>query len=271
MLEIIFLLTIGLVWIIFASIQDLKNREVANWLSFSLIIFAVGFRFFWSLFSEDFMFFYQGLIGLAIFLAIGNLFYYSRLFAGGDAKLMIALGPVLGFYSNFYTNLKIYLLFLIIFLFAGAFYGLVWSFFICLRNFKNFKREFSKQFARHRKIIFYVLILALIVMALGFLEELIFYFGVLVFITPYLYIYAKAVDEACMIKKVKTKELVEGDWLYKDVKIGKKLIKAKWEGLSKEEIRILKKSKKQILIRNGIAFVPVFLIAFIVLIFAWLF
>src|SRR3989344_7042849 len=133
MLEVIFLIVLALIWIVFASVQDLRHREVANWLSFSLIIFSLGFRFFWSLFNGNFAFFYQGLIGLAIFLFIGNLFYYSRLFAGGDAKLMIALGPVLGFSENFFTNLKIYSLFLIIFLFAGAFYGLAWSLFICLR------------------------------------------------------------------------------------------------------------------------------------------
>ncbi len=269
MIEAIFLLVLGLIWLVFASVQDLKHKEVANWLSFSLIIFSLGFRFFWSLFNGGFAFFYQGLIGLAIFLVIGNLFYYSRLFAGGDAKLMIALGAVLGFSEDFFINLKIYFLFLIIFLFAGAFYGLAWSFFLAFKNYKNFKKEFSRQLTKNKKMVFGVMILSLIVIASGFFHELLFYFGVLVFITPYLYIYAKAVDEACMIKKVKTKELVEGDWLYKDVKIGRKLIKTKWEGLSKEEIKILRKSKKDILIRHGIAFVPVFLIAFIVLILVW--
>ena len=31
---------------IFAVVQDLKKREIANWVNFSLIIFALGFRFF---------------------------------------------------------------------------------------------------------------------------------------------------------------------------------------------------------------------------------
>ena len=71
-----------------------------------------------------------------------------------------------------------------------------------------------------------------------------------------------------MIKNVKTPELVEGDWLYKNVKIGKKLIKAKWDGLSSADIKLLKK-KKFVLIRQGIPFVPVFLIAFLILIYIW--
>jgi len=46
MYEVIFLIVLALVWVIFATIQDIRTREVANWLSFSLIIFALGFRFF---------------------------------------------------------------------------------------------------------------------------------------------------------------------------------------------------------------------------------
>ena len=105
MFEIIFLIALAIVWMSFGSIQDLKQREISNWLNFSLIIFALAFRFFYSLFnSENFLFFYQGLIGLGIFFVIGNLFYYSRLFAGGDAKLMISLGTILGFSNSFFEK-----------------------------------------------------------------------------------------------------------------------------------------------------------------------
>ena len=116
MIEVIFLWILGLIWIISASVQDLKKREIANWLSFSLIIFALGFRFFYSFFTGDFNFFYQGLIGLGIFFVLGNLFYYARIFAGGDTKLMIALGPILAFKDKFISNLEIFALFFLIFI-----------------------------------------------------------------------------------------------------------------------------------------------------------
>ena len=74
-----------------------------------------------------------------------------------------------------------------------------------------------------------------------------------------------------MIKKVDTKELTEGDWLYKNIRIGRKLIEAKWSGLSKEEIDLLRKKKKNILIRQGIPFSPVFLISYIILIYLAIF
>ena len=269
MYEIIFLIVLALIWIIFASIQDLRKREVANWLSFSLIIFALSIRFFYSFFLENFNFFYQGLIGLGIFFIIGNLLYYGRMFAGGDAKLMIALGTIIPFSLDFLVNIRIFILFFLIFLFIGAFYGLICSGFLTLRNFKEIKKEFSKRLNKDNKIILFVMFLGIILIILGFIEELFFPFGILVFIIPYFYLYAKSIDEVCMIKKIKTNDLMEGDWLYRDLKVGKKLIKADWDGLTKEQIKEIKKRYKEIKIRQGIPFVPVFLISFLFLIYFW--
>jgi len=267
MIEVVFLSGMAVVWITFAVIQDLKKREVANWLNFSLIIFALGFRFFYCLFSDgSFNFFYQGLIGLGIFFVIGNLLYYGRMFAGGDAKLMIALGAILPFSENFLVNAKIFVLFFFIFLFVGAFYSLTISIILSLKNLKAFKKEFYKQLSKKRKIIYPVMFLGLILMALGFIESLLFGLGILIFILPYFYVYAKAVDEVCMVKKVKTSQLAEGDWLYKDLKVRKKLIKVSWGGLSKEEIREIKNKYKEIKIKQGIPFTPVFLFSFLILI-----
>lgn len=268
MYELIFLICLALIWITFAVIQDVRKREIANWLNFSLIIFAIGFRFFYSLFSEDFSFFYQGAIGLGIFFALGNLFYYSRIFAGGDAKLLFALGAIIPFSNNFFINLEIFILFILVFFFSGAIYGMIVSSFLAARNFSKFKKEFSKQF-KLRKTIFYISCsTAVIFLILSFINYFLIYFAVLVFILPYFYIGAKSIEEVCMIKKISPKNLSEGDWLYHDVRIGNKIIKKNWEGLNKEEIKMLK-NKKFILIKHGIPFGPVFLISFLVLIFLW--
>ena len=111
--EVIFLFVLGLLWIIFAVVQDIRKREIANWLNYSLVIFALGFRFFWGLFLGDWNFLLQGLIGFGIFFVLGNLFYYMKMFAGGDAKLMMALGAVLPFGISFSYNLKFFVLFLL--------------------------------------------------------------------------------------------------------------------------------------------------------------
>ena len=271
MYEMIYLWCLALIWIIFATVQDLRTREIANWLNFSLIIFALGFRFFYSLFvSDSFVFFYQGLIGLLIFFFIGNMLYYGRMFAGGDAKLMIALGVILPFSGNLLDNLKLFASFLLIFLFIAAFYSLSFSLVLALKNFKSFQKEFKRLVNKYKKKVYSVMLLGLVLMAFGLFEILFFSLGILIFILPYFYIYAKAVDETSMIKKISTGKLVEGDWLYKDLKMGGKTIKAKWEGLKKEEIARIKKKYKTILVRQGIPFAPVFLISFLILIYFWM-
>ncbi len=275
MFQVIFLAVLALVWMAFAVIQDLKKREIANWVNFSLIIFALGFRFFYSLFNgaEDgagFNFFFQGLIGLGIFFILGNLLYYCRMFAGGDAKLLFALGAILPFSNSFTVNLKIFILFLILFLFSGAVYGAFVSIVLIFKNFRKFKKEFAKQFKQMKTLFTISLFLALFFIILGFSDSFMVYFGILIFIIPYFYASAKSLDEVCMIKKISAKNLTEGDWLYKDVKVGNRIIKKSWDGLTKEEINLLKK-EKYVLVRQGIPFSPAFLIAFLVLIYFWFF
>ncbi|MCW8965130.1 MAG: A24 family peptidase, partial [Candidatus Pacearchaeota archaeon] len=228
-LEVVFLLVLALIWIGFATIQDLREREVSNWLNFSLIIFALSVRFFYSLFNENFSFFYQGVIGLGIFFVLGNLFYYSRIFAGGDAKLMIALGTVIPFEMVFFANVKIFVVFLFLFFLVGAIYGIIISLFLSFSNFKNFKKEVRKEFFKHKRLVFILFCFGLVFVLFGFFDNLFFFFGILIFVLPYLYLYARAIDNVCMVKSVDVKKLREGDWLCKDVRIGKKLIKANWD------------------------------------------
>lgn len=267
MLKLVMIL-LGLIWIVVAVFQDLKKREIANWLNFSLVIFALGFRFFYSLFETgNFDFFYQGLIGFGIFFILGNLLYYGKMFAGGDAKLMMSLGAVLPFYENFFENLEVFVLFLVLFLFAGAIYGLFSMSYYVIKNWGGFRNKFSKMFYNKKYFNFSILFLGLFLMAFNFQGGVLFYFGIFVFVIPLLYVSAKVVDENFMIKKIKPGLLTEGDWLYKDVKVRKKIIKSKWDGLSKEEISLLKKNKKQVLIKYGIPFAPAFLVSYLILIY----
>lgn len=264
MLAVLFLISLGLGWIIFATIQDIKETEVADWISFSLIIFALGFRFFYSLFVEQgFSFFYQGLIGLGIFFILGNLFYYFRLFAGGDAKLMIALGTILPFSNNFIFNLEAFFLFILIFFIIGAIYGIIWSLVLVFKNLKLVRKGLRREFEKKKNLIYFLMFAGLFFMIVGFSNFLIFYFGILIFIFPILFIYAKAIDESILIKRINVKNLREGDWIYKDLKVGRNVIKVNWEGLSLSDIKQIQKKYNLIQIRQGIAFVPVFLISFI--------
>jgi len=72
-----------------------------------------------------------------------------------------------------------------------------------------------------------------------------------------------------VVKNIETKKLEEGDWIYKDLKLGKKIIKKSWHGLNREEIKKIQRKYKKIKIIQGIPFVPVFLISFLILIYIY--
>lgn len=271
MIEVVFLVSMAVIAIIFSIIQDIRTHEVANWISFSLIVFGLGFRFFWSLFvgfenGGGFNFFYQGLIGLGIFFVLGNLFYYGKIFAGGDAKLMIALGVIIPFYEIFKSNIYLFALFIFLFLISGAIYGLIMGLRITLSHKKDFLINFKNKFKKNKSIFYTSLIMSLVFFVSGFYSSFLFFFGVILFVLPYFYFWAKTIDDFCMVKNVGVNKLREGDWLYKNIKIGNKLIKAKWDGLTKEEIILIQNKLNKVYIREGIPFTPVFLISIILLI-----
>lgn len=260
----LFLIILAIVWIIGAIIQDLRRREVDNVWNFSLIAFALAYRSAVSVFGNDYWFILNGVLGLIIFLILGNLFYYLRLFAGGDAKLVIALGTILPLSYDWIVNFKIFGLFILLFLLTGAIYVLLWSFYLVINNFNNFKKEFKKQVRDYRIMLFsgigfFILGIVLISISISF-----FYLGIIVLLFPLLFIFAKSVEESCLIKQLTSKQVTEGDWLYEDIVVHGKRIRANWDGISSKELELIQKySKKKILIKQGIPFTPSFLFAFI--------
>jgi hypothetical protein len=211
----------------------------------------------------------NGVIGLGIFFVIENLLYYGRIFAGGDSKLLLALGTILPLSYEWMVNLKIVVIFILLFLVLGSVYALVFSFYLAIKNRRKFKIEFRKGVEKYRKIFlfslsFFVLWIAFIV----YIHDWSFLFiGIIFLLFPVLFVYAKAVEESCMVASLKPLEVTEGDWLYKDVIIRGKKIKSCWDGLSKKELDLIRKSNKNILIKQGIPFTPSFLLAFIGLLF----
>lgn len=264
-----FLIAMAIVWMIVSSIQDFRKREVENWWNFSLIIFALVYRAFLSVEKMNFMYIVWGIIGLAGGFVLANVFYYSRIFAGGDAKLLMALGVIIPLSLSWQTNLYLLALFLIFFILAGSVYGLVFSIFLTIKNYKRFTLEFPKQFKKYSKIIFVILCIVLLVIA--FFIFIHFYMGILLgiilFISPFLLVYAKALEEGCMFKLVNVKDLTIGDWTVKSIRAGKEVIKPNWEGLSEQELILIKKyCKGKIEVKQGIPFVPSFLLAFLAMV-----
>ncbi|MBU0958049.1 MAG: A24 family peptidase [Nanoarchaeota archaeon] len=263
--QYIFLFVLAFIWILIASICDLKKREVPNWINFSLPVFALGYRAVYSVFVSSYDFILIGVIGYLAFIVFGYLLYYGRVFAGGDAKLMMGLGAVLPFGMSFWTNFSVFFTFMLLFFIVGAAYGLLYSFVLTIFNFSKFKSEFKKQYIKNKKFIigsFLGVVFLVAALMTGF--AVLLYLGVVVVLLPLLYIYGKSLEEVSMVKNVSPEDLTEGDWLYEDVKVKGKVIKANWDGLEKEDIEMLKKAKKNVLVKYGIPFVPVFFFAFVI-------
>ena len=119
-----FLFVLAFLYILFASFQDLRTREIANWLSFSLIAFVLAYRAFYANHFNDWNFFLFGVIGVLLFVGFGYALYYGRVFAGGDAKLLMGLGGVFP-YNNYLDFVFLGGGFVLLLLFVGSVYGLV--------------------------------------------------------------------------------------------------------------------------------------------------
>ncbi len=266
-----FLVIMGLIWIVCAVIQDFRKREVANWWNFSLIVLALSFRAFVSINQGSWSYLLWGLFGLACGFLVHNLFYYARIFAGGDAKLLLALCTILPFGLEWRLNLAILLIYLVLILISGAVYGLVYSLILVIMHFKSFSKEFGVVFRVNKKAILFMLLFSLILGTIFYYLN--FILGVmlcaLLFFTPFLLVSAKSIEKTCMIKEVKVKDLTIGDWTVNPLSVGKRTINPNWEGLSEKEIKIIKNKlnkNKKVIVREGIPFTPSFLFALILLV-----
>ena len=263
--ENVFLIVLAVVWLVGAILQDLHRREVDNIWNFSLIGFALAYRLAVSGLTGNYWFFINGVAGFVIFLLLGNLFYYSRLFAGGDAKLVIALGAILPLSYSWIANIEIFGLFILGFLVGGSIYVFVWSLFLAFVNFGNFVKEYKKQAKSYRHYFTWSLIFVLIFgVMLYFLDRKLAFSSLVFLLFPILFVFARAVEEVCMVKRVEVSKLTVGDWLYEDLYVRGKKIRKNWEGLSEKDIKLIRdKYNRKVLVKYGVPFTPSFLIGFL--------
>lgn len=268
MYDYYFLFGLGLIWLCFAVVQDLRTREISNWLNFSLLGFALFYRGFVSISRSDMNFFWWGIAGTFFFMALAYILYYSHGFAGGDAKLLMALGPIMPF-ERLNDFMTLGLGFVFVLFLCGSLYSLLYTAAYVPRRWLAFKRSFRQIFAGSRTLLWTCFVLGI---AAGFLIGLLdIVAGILFFIAfallPLLYVYGKTLERCFFIKKVLPQKLTEGDWLVHDVRVGTRVIHANVHGLTLREIAFLRKAKKSVVIKEGIPFSPAFFFAFLVMVF----
>ncbi|MCX8194428.1 MAG: A24 family peptidase, partial [Candidatus Pacearchaeota archaeon] len=160
----IFLAILAALLLVVASVTDLKRREVPNWLSFSFIGMAAAIRAIAAVISGQSLYFLHTLFSFFIFFVLANLFYYTRIFGGGDAKLLMSLSVILATdpvflsaiqghlikqnpqtpFSQIITTEPLLLTLLVNIFVLGSLYGLGFSIFSVVKNRKKFWREFKK-------------------------------------------------------------------------------------------------------------------------------
>lgn len=259
-----FLFIVFLIGILIASLQDLKRREVDNFVNFSLLIFGIGYWIFYAVFMKEYSLFLNLFLVLVVVFLVENLFYYSKVFAGGDSKLLLGLTGLFVASSllGSMINIGVYVLLLML---VGSFYGLIYGSILFFSRFKKTKKVFVNYLnSRHTK---FFIFLGMIFFVASYFQFLFFILGLMIILYPFLYAFAKSVEDCCMIKEVSVKDLTEGDWLNEVVKYKGKKIEPYWEGLTKEQVKFLKGYKKKVEIKQGIPFVPAFLFAFILYVF----
>ena len=269
--------SLSFIALLIGSISDLKTREVPDWLNYGLIISGIGLNLLFSAIYSSAYFIINSLIGLAIFFGIAYIMFYAGQWGGGDSKILMGLGAMIGINLSSITH-QFLLGFFINALFVGAIYGLLWSILMVIGNRQKFWREFKRIFSEKRIVKSKKIILALLIFLLSilffikvhYIKILILLFAFMILTTFYLWIFVKAIEKSLMQKLVEPSRLTEGDWIVKEIIVDKEYITGPKDlGIDKKQIKKLvelyKKGKvKKILIKEGIPFVPSFLIAFAV-------
>jgi len=264
---------LSLIVLLIGSITDLKTREVPDWVNYGLIGTGFTVWFLYAIISSEWSFFVNSLIGFGAFFIFALIMFYSGQWGGGDSKMIMGLGALIGLDISF-KQFPFILSFFINTLLVGAAYGFIWSFVLAIKNWRAFFKKTKEIFA-NRNIVrakWFILGLIIAYMILFFIMDdyllklAVSGFILVAILTFYLWIFVKAIEQTCMYKYVAPEKLTEGDWIAKPVKYkGKVICSPKDLGILKKQITLLKRYKiEKVLIKEGIPFVPSFLMAFLV-------
>lgn len=270
-----FLVLTGFLGSSLAAYFDLKTTEIPDEIPLAMVVLGLLVRFGYSMFSGQWNFLLlPAMVGGGFFL-FGLLMYYTGQWGGGDAKLLGALGLLMGTLPEGIVAVSFFPLFMdfIINVFmVGATYIILYAFVMSLKN-RDITNGFFKTLKKDVKefILFSVLIITVIIVDVFLLWKIFgtvsFWLGSGIMVGGMcfylLWKFLRCVEKIGFMKKIETKNLKEGDMIgenIKKLKLNKKIIR----GLTKEEVRKIRKLKKTIWIREGVRFGPVFPISIIV-------
>ena len=277
-----FLCGIGL---LIGSYTDLKTREVPDYINFFLLIAGFGIAGVASLIFQSWLYIVAAVIGCFFCYLISSIMFYTGQWGGGDAKMLMGLGSLIGIPFSFVTTLFSFsfseiklpflLIFLILIFFCGGMYGSCWMIYLIVKHRKEFFKQYKEKLRekKYYKYAAYCCFLVLIVASFlskdVFLSFLSFVCAVLIIFLFYGFFAVKIIEQIAFIKQLPIAQVTEGDWVAEDIIVNKKTVVKKSDlGITKEQLQELqelskKKKIRTIPVKYGIPFVPSFLIAFV--------
>ena len=253
---------IVLVVLAVASGIDLKTREIPDLLSYGFFAAVIGIRLIFSL-DQGWQALLEGLLGAGVFFGLGYLLYLTSQWGGGDTKLMLGIGAALGVswpltFSSFFPLFWCLMLILL----AGAAYALAYLGVVAVRKWNRVKQELlgalhDAQTAEKAAGVF-----ALVGFLLGFWIPLFWVLAFVPLVLLNLFLFISVMEHTCFFRWVHPDHLEEGDWLAGPVfRAGKTIMNKKT--LQKDDILFLQTQGRKVLVKDGVPFVPSFLLGYV--------
>lgn len=253
MIEYIILATI-IIYITLASIEDIKKREVYDYLNFSLAFFILSAAIFHSFIIESIAPIKYAGFGMLVGFSIGALLFYLGIWGGGDAKFILGFGAS-SFYLMDFTlgnNTDVGLVYQYGMVLLSDFFSVLLNFFLKYLIILDFifivliilQFFMSKRKDEKKDLIFLLGMLFILLIGLYFEYDqwVLVGLGFLAFIL--IFIAREGIFSSVYFKYKKAlKHLNKGDKIDSEISIDNKTIVAYEHariGLSKEEIHLIK-------------------------------
>lgn len=261
---------------------DLKTTEIPDIIPLSMAIAGAIIHAARAIFIWDTTLLLTGLAVAAGFLAFGYLLYFLGQWGEADALLLGALGFLIpqplamfaGAGAPTYSGLIFPIALLLNLFIVGAIYSIIYAFGLAAKDghvvgafFKDVKKS-KKGFAIIAGAItaFFVGFEAFLLLGISYAphyELFLVYLTFLLFGVGlwFFYKFASVLEKVALRRKISVAKLKVGDVLAEDVKTKSGKISSRlYKGLTPKQIKALKAAKKEVKIKEGVRYSPVFFI-----------
>ncbi len=246
------------------GIYDLKTSDMLDPVGYAMIALGIGLHAYESFVTGNWFVLEWCLAVTALFFLFSLCMYHRGCWGGGDGEMLVAYGALLPFGYGSPSLAFPLLLFLNVFV-VGAVYSVIYSLYrICGE--KKLRKKLAEEMEGFAHMfflaaIFFALSLALLI-SRNIFWNLPLILALLILYKPAI-AFSKFVESRVFLKRISTKFLKPGDVLGEDIatlNLSSRLVR----GLSKEEVRKIRRVRKYVVVKDGVRFIPVFPLALLV-------